>query len=161
MTGVGSPGSVVPVNGRRGRLVAALGVVVALGWGVHGWIGASARTPAAPTAYHEVWEVDRGPEFLFAPADIDELAERYGQRADVSVALRIDAAGSLVAFEVAPAEATGVAVDPSLVALLRESFAEVRFVPARRGGQAVPVVKRYALTIDPKAPVAPGVSPVN
>ncbi len=147
--------------GRRSRLVAALGVVAALGWGVHGWIGATARAPAAPTAYHEVWEVERGPEFLFAPADIDELAERYGQRADVSVALRIDAAGALVALEVAPAEATGAAADPSLVALLRESFAEVRFVPARRGGQAVPVVKRYALTIDPKAPVAPGVSPVN
>jgi len=124
-----------------------------------------AGVPAAgePPAlvFRERRDVDREPEFAYPPLGLDELPARLGQAVRATVALWIDAQGTLVAIDVRADPPVGGRPEAVLRAAIAESFAPVSFPPARFDGRQVTVVTRYELHLDPSAPIAPGFGMVN
>lgn len=133
------------------------------------------RTPTGPTVpsasptpaavddaphFHETWEVDREPEYLYPPIGLDDLPARVG-RIETDVTLYVDARGQLVRIELGGATAAA-GVDKALLRdALSEAFAPVSFIPARRAERPVPVRIRYRLALDPAAPIALGFALLN
>jgi len=143
-------------GGARLAWAAAGAVLIVLAW-----LALTARPAPAPQAFHERWALDREPEYAYPPLGLEALPAQIGRAVRAQIAIRIDAGGAVVGIDARIVPPVAGVSDEALREAIAEAFAPVSFLPGRLDGRAVPVVKRYELELDPKAPLAPGFATLN